>query len=240
MAAFAQRAAITGQSLPRLHKDQYAQAHEDTPLGSLCKEMQVPQEAGQAPATIEYMCPLAFMWKACQVSKALFMLLHAMPRTEEEAQPVLRLRIAMYLDDVVPGNTRRPDAGRSYVAVYWTLLDLPDWLQHSCEGWFTLAYVPKRLWSKIPGQQSMLMQCLLKAFWPDTGLSLETGVVLENEGSVVMVKASEVTLWLLDGDAVSKVTLAKTMSAFKCCCKCRNVVARVKPSRIPAGPPFKT
>ena len=129
---------------------------------------------------------------------------------------------------------------RAYVAIYWTLLDLPDWLLHSVRGWFTLSFVPKRIWRRIPGEQSGLMHKLLKAFWPDDrSLGFSIGLVLQHCGSAIHLVVEKVTLWLLDGDAVPKVTLAKTMSAFKCCCKCRNVVARISAEKVAAAGPVQ-
>ena len=58
------------------------------------------------------------------------------------------------------------------------------------------------------------MASLLQAFWADDGLSFATGLQLVRGEEGLLLSAEKVTLWLLDGDAVSKVTLAKTMSAF--------------------------
>ncbi len=54
-------------------------------------------------------------------------------------------RLALYSDEVVPGNIRRPDDARGYTAVYWTCLDFPDWYLSSPNGWFPFAFVPKVL-----------------------------------------------------------------------------------------------
>ena len=84
------------------------------------------------------------------------------------------------------------------------------------------------------------MRKLLKAFWPDEGCGFAApGVLLSHLGSAFRFVADKVTLWLLDGDAVPKVTLAKTMSVFKCCCKCRNVVARITAERVSAAGPVQ-
>jgi hypothetical protein len=207
----------------------------ETPLGPLTSSTELPQGDGRPPMAVQYICPLAFLWQACRLSLPLFKLLQGFPQTEGEAQPSVQARIAMYLDDVMPGNARRPDAARSYVAVYWALMDLPDWLLHSTMGWFVLGFIPKKIWKLIPGEQSGLLRILLKAFWPEVGSSFETGVFLQHGEEGFLLKADKISAWLLDGDAVSKVTLAKTMSAFKCCCKCRNVVARISADKVPAG-----
>lgn len=230
------RVRSTGGSVWRMQTAEHAEAQEDTPLGPLTKTMEVPQEDGKPRAWIDYVCPIAFLWKLASLSASFFRIMETLPQDEGADPPQRAARIALYLDDVTPGNVRRPDDARSYVAVYWTLLDLPNWLLHSTLGWFTLAFVPKKVWKLIPGQQSTLMQKLLQAFWPDEGPSFSAGVVLTHQAAALRLVADKVTLWLLDGDAVPKLTLSKTMSAFKCCCKCKNVVARISAEAVPAGP----
>ena len=212
-------------------------AELDSPYGTLIKSVELPQGDGVDPVHWLYICPLAFLWHQCQASSNFFQMLQSWPDDRTKAQPTKQARIAMYLDDVMPGNQHRPDMGRSYVAIYWALIDLPDWMLHSTNGWFVLAFVPKRIWTEIPGEQSGLMVRLLKAFYPDEGLSFAETIMLQHGSECLALTAQEINLWLLDGDAVPKVTQAKTMSAFKCCSKCSNVVARVAPHKIPAGTP---
>ena len=229
------RVAITGETLWKLRKRVVQLAEMETPLGPLTCSADLPQGEGRAPMGVQYISPLAFLWQACRLSLALFKILQGFSQRGGEAQPIHQARIALYLDDVMPGNVHRPDAGRSYVAIYWTFLDLPDWLLHSTDGWFVLSFVPKKIWKLIPGEQSGLMRIFLTAFWPDDGPSFGTGFLVQHGEESLVLQADGVDAWLLDGDAVSKVTLSKTMSAFKCCCKCRNVVARISADKVPAG-----
>ena len=76
----------------------------------------------------------------------------------------------------------------------------------------------------------------LENIFPDEGYSFHEGIVLVSRDSCLEVQCAQVHCWLLDGDAVPKVTSAKTMSAFKPCCKCQNTIARRKPEDIHAGP----
>jgi hypothetical protein len=230
-------ALLTGRKKNKINREEWQTAEQDTPFGPLTNKILLPQGEGQEPTVAWCICPLAFLWQACQLSLPFLKLLQALPAgvAQPEAQPQIKVRIGMYLDDVMPGNAHRPDKGRSYVAVYWAFIDLPVWFLHACSGWFVLTFVPKKVWSNIPGEQSGMLRVLLKAFWPDAGLSFATGVTLSHGAESVSLVAEKVDVWLLDGDAVPKVTLAKTMSAFKCCCKCRTVVARIDPDKIPAG-----
>ena len=230
--------ALTGEHRELLRHKIKENAQQDTPLGAICKTMRVPTELPSPPQVLDYICPLAFLWKLCFQSRRFFELLQRCPGTGDPAQPGIVARLCLYLDDVMPGNQHRPDSGRSYVAIYWTLLDLPDWMLHSTNGWFVLAFVPKKIWLKVPGEQSGLMAHLLKAFWPEDELSFATSFAVVNGEDSLALRAQEIAIWLLDGDAVPKVTTSKTMSAFKCCCRCRNVVARIAADKIPEGTPF--
>ena len=49
--------------------------------------------------------------------------------------------VCLYMDDVQPGNVLRPDHGRTYLAWYYTLLDLPEWWRTCDLGWFDLAFM---------------------------------------------------------------------------------------------------
>ena len=50
----------------------------------------------------------------------------------------------LYMDGVTPGNALRPDCGRKYHAVYWTILELPEWWRLRSKNWFTFAYVSEK------------------------------------------------------------------------------------------------
>ena len=51
------------------------------------------------------------------------------------------LHAVMYMDATTPGNQLRPDHGRSFEAVYWTLLEMPEHMRHRVANWFTYMYV---------------------------------------------------------------------------------------------------
>ena len=47
----------------------------------------------------------------------------------------------IYLDKAVPGNNQRPDHGRAFQCIYFTILELPDWLRSRRSGWIPCCYM---------------------------------------------------------------------------------------------------
>ncbi len=82
-----------------------------TPYGPMEKELNI---AG-ATVPVPFICPFAFLFTACQESSAFraFLLSSLGGATGG---------FVLYLDDVRPGNQLRPDKGRCYYALYWSLL----------------------------------------------------------------------------------------------------------------------
>ena len=136
----------------------------DTPYGTLVKTLEAPKEPdpkakpepGAEPEVvlIKYVCPFALLWLTCQecpgflswiaafacMGMAAFKASQYWDEAKPGAQPPAR--IAIYEDEVCPGNNHRHDKGRKYLAIYWTFLDLPEWFRSSTDGWFTFISSP--------------------------------------------------------------------------------------------------
>ena len=148
------RADLTGMSHKHLKNlDRNLEKADCTPYGTLVKVLEAEQEPRpEAPAAappeyikIKYACPFALLWLLCASSENFFNLLcttglKPQPSLGTGDQPVGRLVI--YFDDVMPGNLHRPDKGRKYMALYWSLLDWPSWMLQSARApggvsWYT-------------------------------------------------------------------------------------------------------
>jgi hypothetical protein len=76
--------------------------------------------------------------------------------------------IAIYCDNVKPGNVLRPDEGRSFEAVYWTIMDLPAWSRsQKAVGWMPLCCAPSNLVKKVTGGMSAIAAGVLKTCFPE-------------------------------------------------------------------------
>ena len=249
----------------RGHEESYAQKKADyenanTAYGTVYKTMElpgVPQSRGSGesePIKLEYTCPFAMLWHLCTLSMLFYRFLEAnafrsaVP-PEGQAGPVTRLRgrIALYWDEVVPGNNLRPDLGRGYIAVYWTFVDLPMWFLNGPIGWFTLCYVPLATLKTIAGGVPMLCEAMLRVFFPEVeAMNFACGVRLvggpagpadslgfQNESFSF---AADFAFWLADEAAFKKLSGAKGAAGTKCCVCCQNTVATKK--TIPEGSPL--
>jgi len=137
------------------------------------------------PIFLQYTCPFAFLWLVCSVSIDFYRFLEGnmarpCPPPAGQAGPSrLRARLALYFDEVVPGNNHRPDKGRAYMAVYWTFVDLPMWFINGPIGWFTLCFVPLKVLENIVGGLPTLCEALLRVFFPEAeAMNFATGVRL--------------------------------------------------------------
>jgi hypothetical protein len=208
----------------------------DTPYGTLVKSWQVANIApgGTAAAAaepdyfkIEYVCPMALLYHLCSMSAAFLRKLQAACRAVG--------RIVIYFDDVTPGNIKRPDSGRSYMAVYWTLLDFPAHILSTESGWFPLSYIPKDVYRRCRGGVSHLCTLFLRAFFPSTGYSCSQFAIM-TESTAVMI-SMKFTCWLTDGDAFPRIADSKSTSGTKPCPKCKTVLGRCSPEDIPEDSP---
>ena len=134
-------ARLTGRKYHKVVRELEGHAYRDTPYGSVCKEFTAlitaqpnsPAEAQPKYLIIKYTCPFALLWAACAANSGFYRLLKNFRLSPDD--PAKRIgRIGVYLDDVTPGNVRRPDNGRAYMAIYWTFLDFPNWLLQSENG----------------------------------------------------------------------------------------------------------
>ena len=253
-----------GQALPaqsayrqRPRAEWFAQERADhdnaqTPYGALYKTMEL-DGGDQAPAIrIDYACPFALLWWLCTLSVHFYRfferyLARLSQPSDGQPDPLTRMRgrVALYWDEVVPGNNLRPDKGRAYIAVYWTFIDLPMWFINSAIGWFSLCYVPVRTEENIRGGVPLLNEAFLRVFWPEVeGLNFANGVrLIEGQAppadplgfqSRSFTFAADFAFFLADEAAFKKLSGAKGASGSKPCLCCQNVLGRCQPHEIPA------
>ena len=66
----------------------------------------------------------------------------------------------LYLDDVRPGNVLRPDSGRVYYSIMWSLAQYPRWYASRLLGWLPLCYVQSIQLDRIDGGISHVIAAL--------------------------------------------------------------------------------
>ena len=209
-------------------------ASEDTPYGPLVDAVEVECTEGAQPSKVHCIRPAALLWKTTVNSARFLALLRSCGLSHgAEAQPTGH--ICIYLDDVVPGNSLRPDGGRKYVAVYWALLNLPQWFLASQHGWFPLCMLPRKVYKKLRGEMSQLCAVLLRQFFAPGAGNFTDGIMLTHAAQPVVLLKGKFFCWLADADAFPAISGSKTTSGTHPCGCCRNIVGRCTPADSPVG-----
>ena len=162
----------------------------DTDYGTLSKWMRFGTD-GDAKS-LRYLCPFALMSHLSKLQPEFAGLL-------KKSLGGFHGSIALYVDEVTPGNPLRPDTARKYQAVYWTFLQMPTWLRTRSSaghfGWFTFAYIPSKEVNvsfgaprAVFGLRHLLILILGCVFWLGGGASNLCWVLRQDleEGGISM------------------------------------------------------
>ena len=191
-----------------------------TPYGPSLRSISVEKEK-RPHLTVEYVYPRAFLWLLTHISTAFNAFL-------KNALPNGRSDVCVYMDDVRPGNQLRPDAGRTYYAYYYQLIDLPEHFRYGAHGWFDLAFVQVSDCEGIRGGVSSLTEQLLAA--ADFPWQLEADEV---QGCACAYELS-FACFMADEKAIKQMLAVKGAGSYKPCCKCSAIVGRLDAADVRA------
>ena len=143
--------------------------------------------------------------------------------------------VILYSDKTVPGNALRPDKGRAFFAVYWTLAEFPAWFRKSHDhGWFCLANAFVDDTCKAGVTHSNLLATCLRMFWPtgpDTWNFDSVGIHILRSGRPIHIRLKFHGI-LADDEGLWEAASWKTASSYKLCLACRNIVGLVEPEDL--------
>ena len=129
--------------------------------------------------------------------------------------------LALYLDEVTPGNPLKPLNRRKVWAVYYSYFQLGRAMLQKDFGWFTLLLIKHDEAAALPGGMSQVMVAALKRLVSEEG-ALANGVFLPSIGKMFQARVKVV----LGDEAALKATFQhKGASGIKPCFLCRNVVS---------------
>ena len=101
---------------------------QGTPYGKVVKQLMVDTDES-GPVQLDYICPHAWLYFACLQCHTFAQFLIGCLSQGLPGQEALAGSICIYSDDVQPGNVLRPDRGRSFLAVYWGVKEMPDFFR---------------------------------------------------------------------------------------------------------------
>ena len=130
------------------------------------------------------------------------------------------LSVVIYSDAVVPGNPLRHDKGRTFEAIYWTLLEFPEWVLCRQSTWFCFGVLTSAKLAKIPGGLGSVIPYVLESLWHDEEVTYVC-IKCNDEHKMVGLKFAG---FLADLEGHAKMGQFKTTGATKPCISCANVV----------------
>ena len=144
------------------------------------------------------------------------------------------LHAVMYMDATTPGNQLRPDHGRSFEAVYWTLLEMPEHMRHRVANWFTYMYVQVKDLNAAGCEKGELMRFVVNKIWLEEQLHT-LGLHFYCRG-VRMRLTLAYGGWLADDVCLYELGSCKGQQSRKPCPCCLNVVGRCEPESVTGHP----
>ena len=153
-------------------------SNTDTPYGRVAQEFVIG--SGDSTRTVHFAHPMALLHKACKDCPQLGRYIVDCLGHQGVG------RVALYMDGTTPGNQMRPDHGRSYNAIYWTIMEFPHTFRSRDEiGWIPFAFVTKKDLVATGTSEAVLMDYVVRRFWDPapgapnmskTGFRIRTGI----------------------------------------------------------------
>lgn len=104
-----------------------------SPYGNLIQQWRLPASNGDV-VVWDVFSPFALMWVLCVRAPQFASLLYSCCHEVE-------CKLAIWHDETTCGNKLRPDAHRKFVALYWTLVDMPEWWRSTDFGWLPVGFL---------------------------------------------------------------------------------------------------
>ena len=108
MGSYGAQERLTGKTVRHFAGEDTDRLRAEIPYGPISKVLRFGEEA------VPYICPLALLWTVASESEGVGMFLLACLGGAAGD-------FILYLDDVRPGNILRPDPGRVYYSIRWSL-----------------------------------------------------------------------------------------------------------------------
>jgi len=210
----------------RLRTAESSYADSDTPYGPVVARFDIDG------VKVEILPPFAFLHSVCSAnaSFARFFLRHV-PHAQSVGGEAALANICIYLDDTRPGNALNTGPRRSYYAIYWTILELPEWFRSGPHGWFPLCFVKVDDLKRINGYVSRIVALIMLLFFHPTEHNMERlgmSIPVGEAAPAAWFRATFVA-FVADEKAHAELCSGKGASAKRPCLCCQNIVGREDP-----------
>ena len=208
---------LTGESR-QLSTAVAAHANAHTPYGKVVQTMALQIDGEDEPYVWEFVHPCAFLWYLTSLSESFAGI---MEKALSDGNG--RLSMALYCDELKPGNPMRSDKGRQAVCVYYTFLEWPVHLLCKKDAWLIFGALRTRILESVAGGASALMVKILNLCLVDGSTNLAKGFFITRGGSQRLCR-SAFAGFIADEKQLKEIYDIKGQAGVKPCISCQNVV----------------
>lgn len=203
-----------------LKRTRQAELPCETPCGKLWTCLELDMEDG-SKRSFPAVNPLPLLWLClhrCQCFAAWF---HALLNTCTHDHP---FRVALYSDEVLPGNALKVTNHRKLLAWYWSWMEY-DHLIHMEGLWLHIFVLRASYVKKVKGGAGQILSKVMDLFFSDP-FDLRLGIRLEFPGHLAdRFLFGRVGVVVADEVALKQIFSFKGSSGTMCCFKCSNLVS---------------
>ena len=133
------------------------------------------------------------------------------------------LKLAIYLDEVTPGNVLRPENHRKFWSFYVAFVDCKPELLHREQMWIPIAVLRSSIAHQVKGGISQCTRQLVRTMLLDPCNMAGVGFAL-TLSTPTLVRA-QLRYFIADEAALKAVWSSKGAAGCRCCLLCKNVVS---------------
>lgn len=203
----------------RLHQD----ANYETRCGTVVKEACINYNGH--PLTVLYIDIKALFLFLSEMCPLFGPFLHSLG---------LSLHAVIYMDKTTPGNQLRPDCGRSFEAVYWTLFEFPEHMRRRVANWFTFMYVQVKDLKATGCKVTEVMRFVVEKIWLESEIHT-VGLHVFCNGALTRMTLAYGG-WLADDLGIYELGSCNGPQSRKPCPCCLNVLGRCEHDSVDGDP----
>ena len=202
-----------------------------TPLGNLFIDINLDLKNGST-RSVPILNPAALLWAECKKCVAFGTFLQ---KAISECHNYMS--IALYTDEVLPGNPLKGLNQRKLWAFYWSFLDFQQNL--GCEElWLHVACIRSSILKQVSGGVTQVFEKIVKTFYR-ASYDFRYGLPLEIDGATVLLRA-QITCIVGDEAALKSCWSFKGASGIVPCVQCTNCVSDASDLQRRSGNLFTT
>ena len=194
----------------------------DTPYGLIFQTCELRTRDGEL-GTVHYLSPMPLFWhlvmECAPFREAVKLALERHPPSLSHPW-----RIALYSDEVLPGNQLKHFNHRKIQAIYWTFVELGDLGNENI--WMPWSYTKSEFVNRLEGGMSQLMRPMLRSFFDSNGHNITlSGLLLRLDDVSILIRAV-LEIKVADESALHQVYMCMGSGGNLPCLKCSNVYSR--------------